>query len=86
MTPITTIHIEYGDGSTDDIEPLPDDNMKIVLYGWRRTRPKCQLPEGIYSTSAIAAFLFQSALAGHLTEYDSKDPKTCALIRDYAES
>jgi len=84
MTAITRIHIEYADGSVDEIEALPEHNTNIPLYGWRRTRPASEGRPGAYSTPAIAAFLFQTALARQLTEYDLTDPRTRALIRDHA--
>ncbi len=86
MTPITHIRIEYADGSIDEIEALPDSNTAISLYGWTRTRPTSQRPSGAYTAPAIAALLFQTALARRLTEYDISDPETRELLRNYANA
>ena len=85
MTPVTHIRIDYADGSADEIELLPDSNTNIPLYGWTRTCPDSQGRPGAYTAPAIAALLFQTALARHITEYDFKDPKTRDLLQNHAK-
>lgn len=84
MAPITHIRIEYADGSTDDIQPLSGDNAESPMYGWRRTQSRYLLAAGAYSVHAIAAFLFQTALAREFTnfdfEFDFRNPKALPLF------
>ena len=81
---IVRIRIDYVDGSSDVIETLPDTNTEIPLYGWSRISRGVICPFIAKTAPAIAALLFQTALARCLTEYDIADPKTRKLIHDHA--
>ncbi len=83
-TGIVRIRIDYVDGSSDVIEALPDTHTEIALYGWSRISHGVIRPLIAKTAPAIAALLFQTALARCLTEYDFADPKTRKLIRDHA--
>ena len=75
------IQLEYDDGTRDCITPLPDHNTMIPLYGWRRDRPEQTGIDSAYTCPAIAALLFQTALARHLTDYSSIDPRIVELLQ-----
>jgi hypothetical protein len=87
MSSIIRIHIDYADGSTDEIELLPGGNAVASVY-WlaRKTHPTQELTAGAYSMHAIAGFLYQSALASRRTgfdfAFDFRNPKTLLPARD----
>ena len=90
MTAITRIRIDYADGATDDIQPLSGNGTEAPMYGWRRTRSTYLLAAGAYSIQTIAAFLFQTALARELTdfdfEFDFRNPKNHSLMATTPEA
>jgi hypothetical protein len=81
MSSITRIHIEYADGSTDEVKLLPQHKTEAAVY-WlaREVRQRHELTEGPYSIHVIAGFLYQTALACQHTgfdfAFDFRNPKT----------
>lgn len=77
---VTRIHVEYADGSYDDIRSL----RNCPLYGLDRKRADADVKKlGAYSAGAIAMILFRSVVTKQRTEYPIKDPKLIAILRQW---
>jgi hypothetical protein len=64
---VTRIHLDYEDGSSDDIELLqPGDNP---IYDLRRKRAGSERALGAHTGGAIAAILFHTATTTERIEY-----------------
>jgi hypothetical protein len=82
--PVTRIHIEYADGSSDDITLL--QRGECPLFDLRRKRPETEMRSlGAHSAGAIAAILFRTAATTERTEYPFHDPKLLAVLRQWFE-
>ena len=82
--PVTFIHVEYADGSCDDIKLL--QRGVCPLFGLSRKRPDSEMRDlGPHTSGAIAIILFRTALATERTEYPFHDPKLIAALRPYFE-
>jgi hypothetical protein len=81
---ITRIHVDYEDGSSDDIQHLSHDESSH--YGLFRNRPDTEERNlGLHSSGAIAALLFVTALHGRRREYSSFDREIVKLLRTLSE-
>jgi len=75
---VSNIHVEYSDGSCDDIELI--HNGKDPQYELNRTKSNAEHTSlGLHSGGAIAALLFITAISNKRTEYDFQDPRVIAL-------
>lgn len=81
---ITRIHVEYEDGSSDDIEHLSHE--ETAFYGLTRKRPDAGKHNlGLHSSGAIAALLFVTALHGRRREYSCVDPEIVKQLKTLSE-
>ena len=76
---VTSIRVEYDDGSCDNVELL--QVSPIILYGLTRRRPGSLTPRGAYSHGAVAALLFKTAATTLWTEYVLSDTEMAGLVR-----
>ena len=76
---VTCIRVEYDDGSRDAFELLQSGDFP--LYGFTRTGPHLQLPQGAYTAGGIAALLFKTAVTTQWTEYALADQQMAGLAR-----
>ena len=82
--PVTLIHVEYADGSSDDIKLL--QRGACSLFGLSRKRPDSDMRDlGAHTSGAIALILFRTAVTTERTEYPIDDPKLIAALRQYFE-
>ena len=82
---VSSIHVEYSDGSYDDIELLQDGDDP--QYGLDRTQSNAeQISLGLHSGGAIACLLFISVVSNCRTEYDSMDPRIGALFQAWLDA
>jgi hypothetical protein len=79
---VTRIEIHYNDGSKDVIRTAPKERTRIPLFGWTRSTPDSTF-NGAYTSYAIAAMLFQTALSRRLVK-PGHDKNTSALLREFA--
>jgi len=81
---VTRIHVEYEDGSIDDIEHLPQD--ETAFYDLRRKRPDSRKRGlGLHTSGAIAAILFVTAFYGRRREYSVGDPEIYKLLNAFTK-
>ena len=81
---VTRIHVEYEDGSFDDIESLPQDGTPF--YDLRRKRPDSRKRGlGLHTGGAVAAILFMTAFYGQRREYSAFDLEICKLLKAFTE-
>jgi hypothetical protein len=84
QSPIAFIHVEYADGSFDDIRLL--HRGICPLFGISRKRPDGEVRDlGPHTSGAIAIILFRTALTTERTEYPFHDPKLIAALKSYFE-
>jgi hypothetical protein len=77
--PITFIHLEYADGSYDDIQLL--QRGKCPLFNLKRKLPDGELCDlGAYTAGAIAGLLFQTTANTERAERPCDDPKTLEIL------
>lgn len=82
--PVTRFHVEYADGSFDDITLL--QSGECPMFTLRRKRPDTELRSlGAHSAAAIAGILFRTAAMTERTEYPCYDPKFFAILRKWFE-
>lgn len=82
--PVTFIHLEYADGSFDDIKLL--QRGICPLFNLKRKRPDSDLRDlGAHTSGAIAAILFRTSVNTERTEYPFDDPKLIAALRQFFE-
>jgi hypothetical protein len=82
--PVTFIHVEYADGSSDEIKLLQCGICP--LFGLSRKRPDSEMFNlGAHTAGAIAIILFRTALATERTEYPFHEPKLVEALRPYLE-
>ncbi len=79
---VTRIRVDYDDGSYDTIELL--QRGKLPLFGLARNGPDLESPSGAYTTGAIAALLFCTAIKAERTEYSPADKQIAGLLRHWA--
>lgn len=79
---VSRIHIEYSDGSYDNIRLL--QNGKYPIYDLNRQKENDAMTSlGAHSSGAIAALLFITAISNERTEYSPVDPMVGALINTW---
>jgi hypothetical protein len=89
MTPtnqpaITSIRVEYADGSCDAMRLL--HRGVCPLFSLSRKRADTEMRDlGPHTAGAIAIILFRSALATERTEYPFHEPKLVEALRPYIE-
>ena len=82
--PVTFIHLEYADGSFDDIKLL--QSGVFPLFNLRRKCPSGEVCDlGAHTAAAIAAILFRTSVNTERTEYPFDDPKLVAALRQWFE-
>jgi hypothetical protein len=78
--PITFIHLEYADGSYDDIQLR--QRGECPLFNLKRKRPDAELCDlGAYTAGAMAGLLFQTAANTERIECISDDSKIKEILR-----
>ena len=81
---VTSIRLEYADGSCDDIKLL--QRGICPLFRLSRKRPDTEMRDlGAHTSGAIAIILFRTALATERTEYPFYEPKLVEALRPYLE-
>lgn len=81
---VTSIRLEYADGSCDDIKFL--HRGVCPLFRLSRKRPDTEMRDlGAHTSGAIAIILFRTALATERTEYPFHEPKLVEALRPYLE-
>ena len=81
---VTSIRVEYADGSFDEIKLL--QRAVCPLFGLSRKRSDSEIRNlGAHTSGAIAMILFRTALATERTEYPFNEPKLIAALRPYFE-
>jgi hypothetical protein len=81
---VTSIRLEYADGSCDDIKLL--QRGICPLFRLSRKRPDSEMHNlGAHTSGAIAIILFRTALATERTEYPFHEPKLVEALRPYLE-
>jgi hypothetical protein len=76
---VTSIHVHYEDGSSDEIRLLQDG--ELPLYDLRRERPLAEMRSlGAHTYGAIAAILFHTVTTTERIEYSLGDPRIRALL------
>lgn len=76
---VTRIHLDYEDGSSDEITLLQRGEMP--LYDLRRKRPGAEMRSlGAHTHGAIAAILFHTVTTTERIEYLLRDPRIRAAI------
>ena len=76
---ISSIQIDYADGSYDIIKPIQED--PILISSLERTNADGDsIYNRFHTNGAIAALLFMTAFSNRRTEYFSHDPKVGALL------
>jgi hypothetical protein len=82
---VSSIHLQYEDGSSDDIRLLQDG--ELPLYDLRRERPGAEMRSlGAHTYGAIAAILFHTVTTTERIEYSLGDPKIRALLARLVET
>jgi hypothetical protein len=80
--PVTSIHVEYADGSVDDMKLI--HRGVCPLFNWKRQRPSGETQaSGAYTSGAIAIILLRTAALTQLTDYPFKDPKLVAALKPW---
>ena len=81
---VTSIRLEYADGSYDNINLL--QHGLCPLFRLSRKRPDSEMHNlGAHTSGAIAIILFRTALATERTEYPFHEPKLVEALRPYFE-
>ena len=76
---VTRIHVEYEDGSFDNMELLPGDDLP--LYDLRRKQGGSRKRNlGAHTGGAVAALLFLTASSSFRREYSAMDPDVVKLL------
>ena len=76
---VTSIHVHYEDGSSDDIRLLQDG--ELPLYDLRREHPGEPTRNlGAHTYGAIAAILLHTVTTTERIEYSLGDPRIRALL------
>jgi hypothetical protein len=76
---VTSIHLHYEDGSSDDIRLL--QNGELPLYDLHRDRPGAETRKlGAHTHGAIAAILFHTVTTTERIEYSLGDPRIRAVL------
>ena len=76
---VTSIHVHYEDGSSDEIRLLQDG--ELPLYDLRRERPLAEMRSlGAHTYGAIAAILFHTVTTTERIEYSLGDPRIRAPL------
>jgi len=78
-SPISSIHIDYADGSYDIIKPIQNDPILISSLE-RRNANGDIIYNRFHTNGAIASLLFMTEFSNERTEYFSNDPKVGALL------
>lgn len=79
ISKISSIHIDYSDGSYDIIKPIQED--PILISSLERTNADGdRIINRAHTNGAIAALLFMTVFSNQRTEYFSHDPKVGALL------
>ena len=82
--PVTSIHVEYADGSIDDMKLI--QKGVCPLFSWKRCLANGEVQaSGAYSAGAIALILFRTAALTERTNYPFKDPKLIDAIKPWFE-
>lgn len=76
---VACIRVEYEDGGCDTIKLIQRD--VLLLYSLTRKRADSISPLGAYTSGAIAAILFSTAITAKRTEHLSQDKKLVGLLR-----
>ena len=80
---VTRIEIHYEDGSRDEIVTAPKNRTQIPLFVWMRSSPDSNFKHA-RTNGAVAAVLFQTALARRLMDPNPRDKDTLGLLRGFA--
>jgi hypothetical protein len=81
---VTSIHVEYADGSCDDMRLL--HRGVCPLFRLSRKRPDTEMRDlGPHTSGAIAIILFRTVLATERTEHPFHEPKLVEALRPYLE-
>jgi hypothetical protein len=76
---VTSIHLDYDDGSSDDIKLLQSGERPA--YDLRRQRPGAEARSmGAHTAGAIASILFHTVTTTERIEYSLKDPLIRAVM------
>jgi hypothetical protein len=76
---VTHIHLDYEDGSSDEIRLL--QGSELPLYGLQRKRPGEEARNlGAHTHGAIAAILFHTATTTERIEYSLGDARIRSLL------
>lgn len=76
---VTRIHVDYEDGSSDEIRLLQGGEMPV--YDLSRKSPGDEMHElGAHSHGAIAAILFHTVTTTQRIEYSLGEPRIRALL------
>ena len=77
---VTRIHVEYEDGSSDEMELLPENDLP--LYDLRSRGPvQRRVRQGVFTHYAVAALVFQTAFERRWQGYQALDPKWIELMQ-----
>jgi len=80
--PVTHIHLDYADGSSDKITLLQLGDCP--LFRLERKRPDSEMRNlGAYTAGAIAGLLFRTAATTERTEKPFDDPRLIAVLRQW---
>ena len=80
---VSVIEITFDDGSSDTIQLFPSDTESLELFGWTRRRDERTKNAGAYTTSAIATYLYETAISGHCIDFDRLDKLGVELYKTY---
>ena len=82
--PVTSIHVEYADGSVDDMKFIHQG--VCPLFSWKRQQANGEVQtSGAYTSGAIAIILLRTAALTQRTDYPFKDPKLIAALKPWFE-
>jgi hypothetical protein len=76
---VVSIRVDYEDGDYDTIKFIQRD--RLLLYSLTRKRADSMSPLGAYTSGAIAAILFNTAITAKRMEHLSQDKKLAGLLR-----
>jgi hypothetical protein len=88
---VTRIHVEYDDGSFDDIGHLPQQDGHLPqqeppFYSLGRKRPHSHKRDlGAHTSGAIAGILYVTAFYGRRHEYSVGDPDVSKLFEAFTK-
>jgi hypothetical protein len=82
---ITSIHVEYADGSADDMRLI--QRGVCPLFDWKRHLPNGEEQKsGAYTSGAIAIILLRTAALTQRTDYPFNDPKLVTALKEWFEN